>query len=120
MNAEERRQFSRFLFDATAILHCPSGDTKTGLVDISLKGALISQPPNAPALNVGDDVALDVILADGATHIHMQAEVVHISEENIGLRRTNIDMESISHLRRLVELNLGDTEVLERELEALG
>lgn len=120
MNAEERRQFSRFMFDAIAILHTPSGDAETGLVDISLKGALISRSSDFPQLNVGETVALDVILADGATHIHMQAEVVHISEENIGLRRTNIDMDSISHLRRLVELNLGNTEMLERELEALG
>jgi hypothetical protein len=29
-------------------------------------------------------------------------------------------MESIGHLRRLVELNLGDSNLLERELENLG
>jgi hypothetical protein len=30
-----------------------------------------------------------------------------------------IDLDSISHLRRLIELNLGDQEELERELGAL-
>jgi hypothetical protein len=120
VNAEERRRFSRFMFDARAILHSPSGDIETGLVDISLKGALISRRADFPPLSAGEIVTLDVVLADGATHIQMLAEVVHISMDNIGLRRTNIDMDSIGHLRRLVELNLGDTELLERELEALG
>ena len=32
----------------------------------------------------------------------------------------HIDLESISHLRRLVELNLGDSSLLERELAALS
>ncbi len=120
MNAEERRRFSRFMFDARAVLHSPSGDIETDLVDISLKGALVSRGDDSSPLRAGEMVTLDVILADGATHIQMQAEVVHVSTENIGLKRANIDMESIGHLRRLVELNLGDTELLERELEALG
>ncbi|HXK57002.1 MAG TPA: PilZ domain-containing protein, partial [Gammaproteobacteria bacterium] len=38
----------------------------------------------------------------------------------LGLRCVSIDMESIGHLRRLVELNLGDAELLHRDLESLG
>ncbi|MCM8921317.1 MAG: PilZ domain-containing protein, partial [Candidatus Thiodiazotropha sp.] len=40
--------------------------------------------------------------------------------ERIGVLCKEIDMESISLLRRLVELNLADDEVLNRDLEALG
>ena len=40
--------------------------------------------------------------------------------ELIGFVCRHIDVDSISHLRRLVELNLGDEALLERELAALG
>ena len=38
----------------------------------------------------------------------------------VGMVCRHIDVDSISHLRRLVELNLGDEALLERELAALG
>ncbi len=38
----------------------------------------------------------------------------------LGLRCEDIDVDSITCLRRLVELNLGEPELLERELSALG
>lgn len=37
----------------------------------------------------------------------------------LGFECQHIDLDSISHLRRLVELNLGDEELLERELALL-
>ena len=36
-----------------------------------------------------------------------------------GLICRNLDIDSATHLRRLVELNLGDPKLLERELSAL-
>jgi hypothetical protein len=41
-------------------------------------------------------------------------------DDLLGFVCRHIDLESISHLRRLVELNLGDESLLERELAALG
>jgi hypothetical protein len=38
----------------------------------------------------------------------------------VGLHCRHIDIESLAHLRRLIELNLGDPALLERELAALG
>jgi hypothetical protein len=49
----------------------------------------------------------------------MQGELVHREGHQVGLRCREIDIESIAHLRRLVELNLGDEDLLERELSAL-
>ena len=37
----------------------------------------------------------------------------------LGFECTRIDQQSISHLRRVVELNLGDEALLQRELKAL-
>ena len=57
---------------------------------------------------------------DPDTMINMEASIAHIEGRQVGLKRAHIDMDSISHLRRLVELNLGDSELLHRELEHLA
>ena len=49
----------------------------------------------------------------------MLGTVVHIDSQHIGLRCDSIDLDSITHLRRLVELNSGDPSMLEREISAL-
>jgi hypothetical protein len=50
----------------------------------------------------------------------MDVTVAHCESEHVGFHCDHIDIDSITHLRRLVELNLGDPELLERELSALG
>jgi hypothetical protein len=37
----------------------------------------------------------------------------------MGLQTEHIDLDSISHLRRLIELNVGDADILNRELGEL-
>ena len=49
----------------------------------------------------------------------MWATISHIDGRHLGLCCTSIDLDSITHLRRLVELNAGDPAILERELTAL-
>jgi len=60
------------------------------------------------------------IALEGGGAIRMQARVAHVAGGRIGLEREHIDIDSITHLRRLVELNLGDPALLERELHELG
>lgn len=115
----EQRRFHRILFDAPVRIREGDNEYITTLVDISLNGALLLCPENW-FLKRGDSVLLIVLLDDSKARIHMQTEVAHQGEDTIGLRCTGIDMESIGHLRRLVELNLGDETLLERDLIALG
>ena len=49
----------------------------------------------------------------------MTAQVVHQTLEQLHLSCVNIDIDSISHLRRLIELNIGDATAAERELSEL-
>jgi hypothetical protein len=44
----------------------------------------------------------------------------HSDEGQVGFECEFIDLDSISNLRRLVELNLGDSMLLERQLGSLG
>jgi len=120
MTSENRRKFQRILFDATTSVETSSGRTPVHLIDVSLNGALIERPENWSG-SIDDAVALFIQLDTDDTHtIHMQTRLVHIEDNHIGLHCEHIDIDSITNLRRLVELNLADTELLERELVALG
>lgn len=118
-NSENRRKFQRVLFDADTRITGDSLDTPTKLIDISLNGALIQRPKHWSTA-MGEKLSLSIKLDQEEYFIHMQAKVAHIEDDKIGLHCEHIDMDSITNLRRLLELNLGDPELLERELATLG
>ena len=114
----DQRKFTRIPFDVSVSLHFGEEHWESTLVDISLHGALIHTPENFEP--VPDALyRLDVHL-EGGPDIVMDVHVAHQEDENTGLRCDDIDVDSITHLRRLVELNLGDPELMERELSALA
>jgi len=116
---QNRRRFHRILFDTPAFASSAGKTHLCNIVDISLKGALISQPTDWSA-KVGEQTELEIQLASDGARIIMQGEVAHIENGHIGIQCHQIDIDSISHLRRLAELNLGDPALVERELAALG
>lgn len=117
--SEEHRHYTRIRFDAKVFLSHAANRWDSSLLDISLKGALFRQPQNW-AGTVGDSLLAELVLDNDVVIIRMQGTVVHIENGHIGLRCEHIDIDSIAHLKRLVELNLGDAEQLNRELSALG
>ena len=52
--------------------------------------------------------------------ITMAAQLAHVNGDRAGLLCLGIDLESITHLRRVIELNLGDPALAERDLKALA
>ncbi len=116
---KEQRRFSRISFAANVQLVGTKGSWRSQLIDLSLKGALITAPRDWSG-QPGEHFLLELAL-DNAEEvvIRMAVSVSHLANEHIGFRCEHIDLESISHLRRLVELNLGDAGLLDRELSAL-
>lgn len=88
------------------------------VLDLSLKGALLSLP-SATELTLTLPCLLKIQLNDKETVIAMAGELAHIEGEQAGFLCRSIDIESITHLRRLIEMNLGDATLVERELAAL-
>jgi hypothetical protein len=116
--ADERRRFSRISFHRPAELTVRGEVVSCGVLDLSLKGALCEVPDSA-RVAPGESATLLVRLDAGDAAIRMEGTVVHREGVQVGLRCVEIDIDSIVHLRRLVELNLGDEDLLERELSAL-
>lgn len=113
----ERRQFSRVAFDAHATLTTTTDRLAVKVIDLSLKGALLQLQAPPATLVIGAPCLVEVKL--GEISIAMAAELAHIEGKHIGVLCRSIDLESITHLRRLIEMNLGDPRLLERELKAL-
>ena len=118
-SANERRRFWRATFNAPVKLINEAGSVDAMLDDISLKGALLDAPAGWSG-RPGEHCHLRLRLsADSEDVIAMWGRVTHVEGRKIGLLCESIDLDSITHLRRLVELNSGDPAMLERELSAL-
>ena len=119
----EKRRFTRIPFEAeTRITDPPTGATSSvQLLDISLKGALTTLPP-AMQLKIGGSYVLELLLAASDTEItlKMEAHLIHTGEEYIGFQYQHMDLDTATHLHRLIELNLGDEKLMERELAELA
>lgn len=114
----ERRKFYRLAFDTPVRIVGSAEMYQSKLIDISLKGALVERPEHWEGTS-GERFLLEILLSVG-TIIKMNAIVVHFSKERIGFRCEHMDIDSISHLRRLVALNLDDPALLERDLAGLA
>jgi hypothetical protein len=87
------------------------------LIDLSLKGLLIEKPE--PWLgNREQDFFVDIHLSDDV-EIRMDVQLTHDDYGRLGFVCQHISLESVERLRRLIELNLGDPQELERELGVL-
>ncbi|MCK4842096.1 MAG: PilZ domain-containing protein [Methylococcales bacterium] len=111
------RHFHRIFYNSDVILKGESKSIPCKLIDISLKGCLLrfDEPWTEPLERL---YTLELQLSEDR-FIYMQVSVSHVINCNAGFKCEHIDIDSISQLRRLVELNLGDSEMLERDLLAL-
>ena len=116
---EERREFSRIALRRPASLQTSGGTVACELLDISLRGALVHLPEGLGAV-VGEPCTLVVRLSHAAVTIRMCGVVAHADAATVGVACRELDLDSVAHLRRLVELNLADDRLLDRELIALA
>lgn len=115
---DDRRRFRRVDFFTNAVLSDVNGRLPCDVQDLSLHGALVAIAAEYRDISLVTPLTLEIPL-DAEHFIRMQVQIAHEHEGIYGLECQNIDVDSITHLRRLVELNLGDSTLLERELPAL-
>lgn len=113
-----RRHFSRIPFHTDARLHLRHGVQTVHMLDLALKGALVEALDPFPVA-LGDISSLVLPLNETGDKIIMKGVVAHLDGPRIGLECQHIDVDSLTNLRRLVELNLGDASLVDRELAHL-
>lgn len=116
----EKRRFARVPFNTLARLTAADGrQWFTSLLDVSLKGVLLQRPDHWSGL-LGDHYALEFYLGGSPQTVRMADTVLsHLETACLGLHCLSIDLESITHLKSLLELNTGDPELIQRELTEL-
>jgi hypothetical protein len=114
----ERRRFSRIIYRAPALITRDGQSIPTTVQDLSLHGVLLSAIDEVE-FQQGEEVEVEFPLPESEIVIHLSAHVVEVKGTSIRVKINHIDINSIAHLRRLVELNVGDDSLLHRELEHL-
>lgn len=117
-DSNESRHFSRIPFHADVRLHFDLTDQvqTTHLLDISLKGALVQAGQPILKSFMGKRCRLTLVLSRDGERITMEGRVVHQEGSLMGIECQHIDVDSMTCLRRLVELNTGNENLLQREL----
>jgi len=112
------RHFSRIPFAAEVSLQLHDRTISVRLVDIALKGALV-QTATAQPLVLQEKCRLVLPLTDGGEAIEMAGKIVHLEDQRVGIECQDIEVLSMTRLRRLLELNAGDADRMNRELSYL-
>ena len=114
---EEKRRFRRTDFGIRCVLRKGESGLQLRVVNVSLKGVL-AEAPAPSTLALGTDGSLIIRLDPSAEEIHAEVVLVHREESLLGFRIVSIDMDSMIHLRRLVEMNTG-TDLADEDLAFL-
>ncbi|MFT6902147.1 MAG: hypothetical protein ACJAXS_002355 [Colwellia sp.] len=115
---QNRRQFTRIIFSVPAELVIEQQVFNVNIHDISLKGALLFADTKGLFLEKKLGL-LSLKLDDFGAKIIMKVTVAHQEGNEIGVQCNGIDIDSVSLLRRLIELNLADDKQFHKELSQL-
>ncbi len=115
----ERRHFARVGFASGAELITVDLHLQVQVIDLSLKGALLVIPAGTMVAS-GSPCLLKLKLGEDGPQIAMAGEIAHAVADRAGMLCRSIDLESITHLRRLIAMNTGDPLLLQRDLQSLA
>jgi len=115
----EKRLFQRIRFGVTTEVEIDGNRYETRLVDISLKGALI-EFSHDEILDRGLPCHLIVHLDMSDVTLSFTGVVAHSHDNLTGIKFITIDIDTMMHLRSLLELNSGDADLVRSELNAFG
>jgi hypothetical protein len=119
MTSPERRRFQRIATDKPASLSVAGSEFPCQVLDISLHGILLDCADAIAVSAIGEPASARVRLDDAGLGIRFEGTVIHADGSHLGIESRQMDLESAARLRRLVELNLADERLLERELGEL-
>lgn len=111
------RRFLRSVYQAPARLNLAGYMREVQVLDVSLKGALVDMGAALPC-PVGVRGRLRLQLSP-TTYIAMDVAVTRVRGSQLGLKCLHIDLDSMTHLRQLMEHNAQDPALLGRELAVL-
>ena len=111
------RHFRRIPFEAEVTLESDQRSWSGELLDVAMKGAMVGTEKPLP-LALGAKCNLCITLPGTPISLVFQSELVHSEETHYGFKFISENLETLTHLRKLIELNTGDAEATRSELSA--
>lgn len=118
MDAKENRRFYRTDFKTHGYIKQEDNTKLTfDLINISLKGILVDLPDSKLLMEESYDLRIKLVSTE--IEIKTLAVLVHHEGSKLGFYFKEIDLDSMIHLRRLLELNGPNEGEIEKELSFL-
>jgi c-di-GMP-binding flagellar brake protein YcgR len=114
----EKRRFSRVGLAEKSIIEHDGRSFEVSLVDISLKGALV-RFGNAVSCSLGDRLNLSFLLGGSDIPMQFSTEVVHVHDNMVGVKFIETGLDTMIHLRGLMEARTLDPDKVQSELAFL-
>jgi hypothetical protein len=115
---KEHRRFNRADLHTKGFFHFDEMEIDFKIKNISLNGVLV-ETENIEKLPINSEVSLFILLSSSDIQIRTSAILLHIEGKKLGFQFEEIDVESMIHLRRLVELNSLTPDEIAKELPFL-
>ncbi len=114
----EARRFSRVEYGESCVVEYGSVSVTSHLRNISLRGALV-ELGNGMGCRKGDRCRLLFHLGNPDYLMQFGGEFVHVRGRLTGIRFVEADLNTMFHLRNLLEAITGNTDQLMREIDLL-
>ena len=111
---EEKRDYHRVPFKCKSQITVVDRCYECELIDISLRGVLL-EIDHENTIGLGSLCHIDIAFASCDIHLQFDAKLVHQEDNHYGFRIESLEIDSLAHLRRLLELNLGDADEIDQE-----
>lgn len=112
---KEKRRFTRVGFQTKCRLTFSGVSWRLRLVNVSLKGALV-ESDELESMPVGTEVVLTIFLEERPLSIRAGAQAVHMEGRQAGFKFLDMDLESLTLLKSVLQWNTGDADAIEEEL----
>ncbi|MBF0198687.1 MAG: PilZ domain-containing protein [Planctomycetes bacterium] len=112
----ENRKFHRLPFHADVSIHAQGGEDLVGTLDnISLRGVLVNLNDESAQIKF-KKCKMQIKLNDSSRTLNFKADVVYQSENAIGMHFTEVDLDSLTFLREILDANSDNNQVVEHEM----
>jgi len=112
----DNRYYSRISFVAEAEVFVDAMCHSAKMLDLSLRGILLDIQ-SAEAVDIGLSYPIKIHLPSSDTILRFDAEVVHKNDTYAGFKFLSLDVESMTHLRKILDFNTGDHAKSSSEME---
>lgn len=110
----EHRNYRRIPFQTEAELNIAEAPHQCELVDLALQGALFKSEQDLP-LEIGNQCQMTITLPSSDLTMEFSGELIHQRGQFYGFIFVSEDIVTMGHLRRLLELNFGNGDEVDRE-----